>query len=82
MDELLTLGPCATCQGREQYFESDMPLGRTQELWRVVCKCGIASMRWSTTKVAAVRMWNRHMAEYEPKRKAPALGKNRTKGLS
>ena len=68
-DALSSLGPCATCNGREQYFESAIPLGRTQEVWRVVCPCGIASMRWSVTKIAAASMWNRHMAQYERKRR-------------
>ena len=68
-DELLTLGPCATCKGRGQRFESSIPFGRTREVWRVVCACGIASMRWSPTKIAAAGMWNRYMVEYVPKRR-------------
>ena len=72
MDELIPLGPCSVCGGKEQSFESCLPIGRTQEVWRVVCKCGLTPMRWSPAKIAAARMWNRNMAEYVPKRKAKA----------
>jgi hypothetical protein len=67
--DLLTLGRCAICEGREQRFESTIPFGRTREVWRVVCACGAASMRWALTKIAVAGMWNRHMAEYVPKRR-------------
>jgi len=70
-DTLFTLGTCNTCGGREQHFESLIPLGRTQEVWRVACKCGNASMRWSVTKTAAARIWNNDMAQYERKRRIP-----------
>jgi hypothetical protein len=75
-DGLLTIGACGTCGSREQHFESLVPFGRTQEVWRVVCKCGIASMRWSVTKNAAARMWNSFMAQHERKRRAPLPVKN------
>ena len=67
-NELPIFGPCATCGGRTQYFESDMPFGRTQEVWRVVCACGLAS-RWSVTKTAAASMWKRYFAAHESKRR-------------
>jgi hypothetical protein len=66
-DDLLTLGPCATCGSQKQHFEAYVPFERSQEVWRVVCACGLASMRWSTTKIAAAGMWNRHMADYKSK---------------
>ena len=66
-DALFTLGVCATCGGKEQYLESSVPFGRTQEVWRIVCKCGIASLRWSVTQIAAARVWNRHIAGHDQK---------------
>ena len=77
-EELLALAACGTCKKREQQFESMTPPGRDREVWRVVCACGAASWRWSTTKVAAARMWNRFMAEFTPKRKAPPGAKTCT----
>ena len=59
--ELPDILRCSNCGGGEQTLESARPEGRRQDLWRVVCACGHCPLRWSVTKAAAIRLWNRHM---------------------
>lgn len=58
-----TVNPCFTCGGVDLSLESMRPEGRTADVWRVTCACGVASQQWSVTKEAAVRAWNRHLAQ-------------------
>ena len=62
-NELLRMLPCAKCKGTDLRIESCKPLGHTRELWRVVCPCGNAAQQWSVSRPAAVRQWNRCLAE-------------------
>lgn len=61
--ELSEILPCASCGSSDQKMEESKPEGRTSEVYRVVCSCGDASAMWSVTPSAAVRLWNRYMAE-------------------
>lgn len=37
--------------------------GDGQEVWRVVCACGQTSQQWSVSQGAAIRAWNRNLAQ-------------------
>lgn len=64
MDDMMAdILPCASCGGNKQSIEISKPGGRTADVYRVVCTCGAASAMWSVTPTAAVRLWNRYMAE-------------------
>ncbi len=58
-----TIRPCLACGGTNVHMESMLPLGRRQEVWRVVCSCGQTSQQWSVSHGAAIRAWNRNLAE-------------------
>ena len=45
------------------HLESMLPPGRRQEVWRVVCACGQTSQQWSVSQGAAIRAWNRNLAQ-------------------
>ena len=49
-----TIRPCLACGGTP---------GRRQEVWRVVCACGQTSQQWSVSQGAAIRAWNRNLAQ-------------------
>ncbi len=59
--ELPVIFPCSSCGGTDQRIESSRPLGRTVDVWRVVCACGSFPAQWSVSKPAAIRLWNRYM---------------------
>lgn len=54
--------PCLACGRTDAYLESMLPLGRQNEVWRVVCSCGQALQQWSVSRGAAIRAWNRNLA--------------------
>ena len=58
-----TIRPCLACGGTNVHMESMLPLGRKEGVWRVVCSCGQTSQQWSVTQGAAIRAWNRNLAE-------------------
>ncbi len=60
--ELPNILPCAICGGSKQELESSRPEGRQKDIWRVVCKCGHAPLRWSISVSSAIRLWNQHMS--------------------
>ncbi len=55
--------PCLACGGINAHLESMLPPGRRQEVWRVVCACGQTSQQWSVSQGAAIRAWNRNLAQ-------------------
>lgn len=55
--------PCLACGSKDVRLESMRPLGRTQDVWRIVCSCGQVSQQWSVSPSAAVRIWNRNLAD-------------------
>lgn len=57
-----TIQPCLSCGSTDVHFECIRPEGRTQDFWRVVCSCGQTSQQWSLSKGAAIRAWNRNLA--------------------
>ena len=58
-----TIRPCLACGGANVHLESMLPPGRQQEVWRVVCSCGQTSQQWSVSQGAAIRAWNRNLAQ-------------------
>ena len=58
-----TIRPCLACGGTTVQMESMLPLGRKDGVWRVVCSCGQTSQQWSVSQGAAIRAWNRNLAE-------------------
>ena len=58
-----TIRPCLACGGTNAHLESMLPPGRRQEVWRVVCACGQTSQQWSVSQGAAIRAWNRNLAQ-------------------
>ena len=58
-----TIRPCLACGGTNVQMESMLPLGRKDGVWRVVCSCGQTSQQWSVSQGAAIRAWNRNLAE-------------------
>ncbi|WP_241160216.1 Lar family restriction alleviation protein [Desulfovibrio sp. ZJ369] len=58
-----TIRPCLVCGGANVHLESLLPPGRRQEVWRVVCACGQTSQQWSVSQGAAIRAWNRNLAQ-------------------
>ncbi|MCX4309416.1 MAG: hypothetical protein OSJ28_03780 [Desulfovibrio sp.] len=44
-------------------MESILPPGRRQEVWRVVFSCGQTLQQWSVSQGAAIRAWNRNLAQ-------------------
>ena len=60
---LSEISPCASCGTKPETLETDRPEGRLRDLYRVVCACGQVSPKWSVSDIAAVRLWNRTMAE-------------------
>ena len=63
IEVLPEIHPCSTCGSSQQTLESMHPEGRKTAVWRVVCTCRKASAQWSVSRPAAIRLWNRHMAE-------------------
>lgn len=55
--------PCLVCGGKDAHLESMLPPGRRQEVWRVVCACGQTLQQWSVSQGAAIRAWNRNLAQ-------------------
>lgn len=58
-----TIQPCLVCGGTDTRLESMRPEGRMNDVWRVVCACGQTSKQWSVSKGAAIRAWNRNLAQ-------------------
>ena len=54
--------PCIKCGKLSTTIETSRPLGRTRDLYRVVCECGNGPLRWSLSVSAAIRLWNSHDA--------------------
>lgn len=59
---LIPIRPCIKCGKIPNTIETSRPVGRTQDLYRVVCACGNAPARWSVSETAAIRLWNSHVA--------------------
>lgn len=55
--------PCLACGGTDAHLESMLPPGRREEVWRVVCACGQTLQQWSVSQGAAIRAWNRSLAQ-------------------
>lgn len=55
--------PCLACGQTSAHLESMLPPGRREEVWRVVCSCGQTLQQWSVTQGAAIRAWNRNLAQ-------------------
>ena len=60
-DERVEELTCSECKQETPRLVSGMPEGRTADLWRVECPCEKAPTKWSVSKTAAVRLWNRYM---------------------
>ena len=60
---LLEILPCGSCGVKPETLETHKPEGRLRDLYRVACPCGQVSPKWSVSDLAAVRLWNRTMAE-------------------
>ncbi|SBV93812.1 conserved hypothetical protein [uncultured delta proteobacterium] len=58
----ISIRPCIKCGKIAVKIETTRPLGRTQDLYRVVCECGNGPTRWSVSEGAAIRLWNSHDA--------------------
>ena len=58
-----TIRPCLACGGTNAHLDSLLPPGRRQAVWRVVCACGQTSQQWSVSQGAAIRAWNRNLAQ-------------------
>lgn len=58
-----TIKPCLSCGGVDISLESMRPDGRLSDVWRVVCACGQTSKQWSVSQGAAIRAWNRNLAQ-------------------
>ena len=69
-----TIRPCLACGGTNVHLESMLPPGRKQEVWRVVCSCGQTSQQWSVSQGAAIRAWNRNLANEHDMDKIAAPG--------
>ncbi|MFT4300565.1 MAG: hypothetical protein QM579_02305 [Desulfovibrio sp.] len=67
-----TIRPCLACGGTNVHLESLLPPGRRQEVWRVVCSCGQTSQQWSVSQAAAIRAWNRNLANTNEQEASPA----------
>ena len=44
--------------GRTPRMETDRPAGRTGDLYRITCVCGMEAHRWSVSVASAIRLWN------------------------
>ena len=44
--------------GRTPRMETSRPVGRTSDLHRVACVCGVEAHRWSVSAASAIRLWN------------------------
>ncbi len=62
-DELPPIHTCQSCGGNNQRIEASRPEGRQRDIYRVVCECGHASLQWSVSESAAIRLWNRYMTQ-------------------
>lgn len=58
-----TIRPCLVCGEANAHLESMLPPGRRSEVWRLVCSCGQTSQQWSVSQGAAIRAWNRNLAQ-------------------
>lgn len=58
-----TIQPCLVCGKTDITLESMRPEGRINDVWRVVCSCGQTTKQWSVSKGAAIRAWNRNLAQ-------------------
>jgi hypothetical protein len=54
---------CDSCGIKPETLEKDRPAGRLRDLYRIACVCGRVSPQWSVSAPAAIRFWNRIMAE-------------------
>jgi len=43
-------------------METDRPMGRVRDVFRVACACGKAAPKWSVSDFAAIRLWNEIIA--------------------
>lgn len=59
---LITIRPCIKCDKTPTNIETSRPIGRTRDLYRVVCECGNGPLRWSVSVPSAIRLWNSHDA--------------------
>ena len=57
--------PCLSCGGTDVHLESMRPDGRTSDVWRAVCSCGETAKQWSVSQGAAIRAWNRNLAQQD-----------------
>lgn len=58
----IPIRPCIKCGKIAAQIETTRPLGRTHDLYRVVCECGNGPSRWSVSEASAIRLWNSHDA--------------------
>lgn len=61
-NSLIVIRPCIKCGKLSTTINTSRPLGRTRDLYRVICECGNGPLRWSLSVPAAIRLWNSHDA--------------------
>ena len=64
--DLPDIQPCGLC-GAPPILETDRPTGRQRDVYRITCACGPSSHSWSVSAPAAIRQWNKYMAEIADK---------------
>jgi hypothetical protein len=60
--DLPEIQPCGLC-GVAPVMETDKPMGRLRDVYRLICACGHSSPSWSVSAPAAIRQWNKFMTE-------------------